>query len=533
MRIESLVLQLLLVGACVAQDIVRPPGTPRGTEYFAGSDDAKRLLEQQGFVVVTNGVVAETGRPLRQLFDVYLDSMAPQVVTADVVADAFCALLARATVEVDHAMALSLGAYVDAIETHAKRAGDAQRVLLGSAAKACRALLADPTVARRPLLERSGLGGTVDPFLLDLVAESRAYRENPELRGCFAARRLLQLVSGGADLGDALRAARQPLIEPLAGLFGPPPADVECGAAPIANDALLLPWFESVLVTAWRRGERLPGAGAAGASPPVPSTALLAWLAAPPEAATAGAPDRGIAGMFVASLRRLHRPADGAAPVFASKAWASLHANTQLAALVLTHDAGAQHFSARYRCIPEEPLDTLVVPFPGFFADVAKCSDALGALAAAKCSATVRVKERAELLEDVAQFALTCTRLGTIAGKQVGEEPLGDDEKACLKTLGLTLGRMHGYRHDAAMTPRDDHARSMLVGIDEGGRHERVGLARPEILYVLVRRGGELVLHRGAVMSYREAVTAGDAPATPPDAWPETTVPARFRAWRR
>ena len=88
--VKNVLLALHVVGVCAAQSPGALTSPARGAQFFAGGDDAMRCLEQRGFVVVSNGVVAETGKRLKQLFEVYLDldPEAPQVITADAVADA-------------------------------------------------------------------------------------------------------------------------------------------------------------------------------------------------------------------------------------------------------------------------------------------------------------------------------------------------------------------------------------------------------------------------------------------------------------
>ena len=113
-------------------------------------------------------------------------------------------------------------------------------------------------------------------------------------------------------------------------------------------------------------------------------------------------------------------------------------------------------------------------------------------------------------VEGLPEFAKVCDVLSDIAAKQLEGRELDDDQCTHLKGLGESLARLDGYTSNSWASPRDDHPRSVVVaGVfnlpASSTEYLEVGLARPEILYVIVKRHGKARLYRGAVLSYRSS----------------------------
>jgi hypothetical protein len=107
-----------------------------------------------------------------------------------------------------------------------------------------------------------------------------------------------------------------------------------------------------------------------------------------------------------------------------------------------------------------------------------------------------------ELLPD---FAKLCDQLATIADKELAAQPLDRKEIAFIKNYGETLARFHFYAGETYRCPRDDFACVAPVFTNPlRGKTLYVGVSRPEAIYVVLFVGKHLVLHRGAILSYRE-----------------------------
>jgi len=108
-------------------------------------------------------------------------------------------------------------------------------------------------------------------------------------------------------------------------------------------------------------------------------------------------------------------------------------------------------------------------------------------------------------------YAPVCDRLEALAKKSLTGETLTDDDAKWIENYGVTLAGFSFYYGNSYEVPRDDFplvtrvfsspiASSMLYA----------GLARPKALYLILPRGKQLQLYRGAVMTYREFVRPND-----------------------
>jgi len=103
------------------------------------------------------------------------------------------------------------------------------------------------------------------------------------------------------------------------------------------------------------------------------------------------------------------------------------------------------------------------------------------------------------------QFADTCDRLAEIARKQLDGQPLDAEDAEFIQYYGQTLARFHFYDDHAWLFPQDDFPLVTPVVVSPiTGQILYAGLSRPEALYVILDVDGHPVLHRGAVLSYRE-----------------------------
>ncbi len=103
------------------------------------------------------------------------------------------------------------------------------------------------------------------------------------------------------------------------------------------------------------------------------------------------------------------------------------------------------------------------------------------------------------------ELAKLCESLGDIAEKQLSGAKLTDWDEACIRNYGISLAKLHFYDGNSYLSPRDDFP--LVTPIFASPIREKVlyaGLARPEALYVIAKIGDAQVLHRGAVLSYRE-----------------------------
>jgi hypothetical protein len=131
------------------------------------------------------------------------------------------------------------------------------------------------------------------------------------------------------------------------------------------------------------------------------------------------------------------------------------------------------------------------------------------------------------------EFADLCRKLAAIARKQLAGDPLTEAETLLLHGYGEKLAAFHFYGGNSYVEPRDDLPICTPIFLSPIlNRMLYAAEARPEALYVVVKVGEEYVLHRGAVLSYREfhedpspaltdeswrdRITAGNIPAPPP-----------------
>lgn len=107
--------------------------------------------------------------------------------------------------------------------------------------------------------------------------------------------------------------------------------------------------------------------------------------------------------------------------------------------------------------------------------------------------------------ESLPAFAELCDQLAAIADKELAGERLDKKDMMLIMNYGETLASFHFYQGMASMDPRDDFP-SVAPVFSNPLRQKAlyVGVGRPEAIYVVLFNGKNLVLHRGAVLSYRE-----------------------------
>jgi hypothetical protein len=105
-------------------------------------------------------------------------------------------------------------------------------------------------------------------------------------------------------------------------------------------------------------------------------------------------------------------------------------------------------------------------------------------------------------------------QLAAIARCQLVGRELDVAQVKCMQEFGDRLAAFDDLG-STDCEPRDDHPRSCLVATLEDHRiapprssHLQVGLARPEVLYLIARRDGKPTLLRGAVLSFRSRAGA-------------------------
>jgi len=117
------------------------------------------------------------------------------------------------------------------------------------------------------------------------------------------------------------------------------------------------------------------------------------------------------------------------------------------------------------------------------------------------------------------RFASMCDRLAEIAQKELERQPLDDKDAQFLQGYGDSLASYHFYDSYAWMNPEDDFPLVSPVFLNPlTGQILYAGLGRPEALYVILNIDGKPVLHRGAVLSYREFPRPASEP-TNDDSW--------------
>lgn len=120
-----------------------------------------------------------------------------------------------------------------------------------------------------------------------------------------------------------------------------------------------------------------------------------------------------------------------------------------------------------------------------------------------------------EAMELLPEFAVVCERLADMAQKELDGKPLDRQDARFIQDYGMTLARFHFYGGNSYVTPRDDHPIvTPVYSSPTGNRSESlyVGIGRPEAIYVIVFDGQQPVLHRGAVLAYREFLRPLDRP---------------------
>jgi hypothetical protein len=112
-----------------------------------------------------------------------------------------------------------------------------------------------------------------------------------------------------------------------------------------------------------------------------------------------------------------------------------------------------------------------------------------------------------EGLKLLPEFAALCDRLAAIAQKELEGKPLDERDARFIAQYGETLARFHFYNAEAYLVPRDDFPQVVPVFVNPYaslGETLYAGVGRPEAIYVILSDGKRQVLHRGAVLGYRE-----------------------------
>ena len=118
-----------------------------------------------------------------------------------------------------------------------------------------------------------------------------------------------------------------------------------------------------------------------------------------------------------------------------------------------------------------------------------------------------------EAVELLPELATLCDRLEKIARKELDGKPLNFADDQVITGYGRTLAALHFYDSAAYLEPRDDFPQVVPVFFNlEQGETLYAGVARPEAIFAIIPYGKRLVLHRGAVLSYREFRRPGNQP---------------------
>ncbi|MEQ1736862.1 MAG: hypothetical protein ABL886_10740 [Rhodoglobus sp.] len=537
-----------LVTCALAQSESRPNLLPLvGLEQFPGSAAAAEQLRRQGFVVSSDTVLPETGKPPRQLFEGYLDSRVPTVITADLVLDGFFALQGRVLVEIDEAMAGSLRALAAAIGAVADKADSA---LLRELSGSVTTMLEEPGVSVEALLGRYKLvGELLPPAALTNSAMPRGYVSSA-LEGSMRARKLLQLCRFDMARKEDRKAAQllhddpdvkvavSQLTQPLTGILGD--ALGSCVFSEVDSDSGLvglLPCFATPLDGMWDAIDNPPSL-----LPIVVQSSGVDQL--PTEASFSGTVwnewmkgyrdqrslEQATVQRLVDALRLLQEPDPHAASPFDSTEWRLLQANAQLASLACNERQMSPYTDLRVRALVANDGQPFVAPFSKHFAALGGAAQSLGLVRKQNLQVGMRAAAPDKLLErDLEEFVSICRTLADVCVMQSEKRALGQDQSEALAAVGAAMARMHGYVGNSCLSPRDDHQREVFVGVGRDGRGLTIGVGRPETLFVLIDRGSGPVLHRGMVFSYRES-TSGE------DSWQEggreVGVPDAFQAYR-
>ena len=109
--------------------------------------------------------------------------------------------------------------------------------------------------------------------------------------------------------------------------------------------------------------------------------------------------------------------------------------------------------------------------------------------------------------EMLPQFASLCDELAAIAAKELNGERLDEHDGTIIQQYGNRIAQYHFYDGNG-IVPRDDFPMmaELFAVFDQSGGGEVLlaGVGRPEALFVILEHEGVPVLHRGAVLSYRE-----------------------------
>jgi hypothetical protein len=119
------------------------------------------------------------------------------------------------------------------------------------------------------------------------------------------------------------------------------------------------------------------------------------------------------------------------------------------------------------------------------------------------------------------EFAELCDSLVMIADKELAEIALDEEDARLIEEYGMRLARFHFYEGNSWLEPRDDFP--MVTPIFTNPARQEIlyaGLSRPEALYIIIEFNGKPVLHRGAVLAYREFPRPMNAPLND-DGWKE------------
>jgi len=108
-----------------------------------------------------------------------------------------------------------------------------------------------------------------------------------------------------------------------------------------------------------------------------------------------------------------------------------------------------------------------------------------------------RPEDVPRLLESFSEF---CCSLAKIAKKQWAGEEIDLEEQKLLMNFGERLAFFNGYEGNSFCIPQDDFPWQISANIGDKGEIFRLGMGRPEAMFVWVNVDGKPVLHLGAVL---------------------------------
>ena len=121
--------------------------------------------------------------------------------------------------------------------------------------------------------------------------------------------------------------------------------------------------------------------------------------------------------------------------------------------------------------------------------------------------------QRPDTVELLQGLADVCDRLAVLAQKELDGQPFDRDDTYFIEDYGRKLAHLHSYTSEAYMSPVDDLPQVTPVHVNPNTNQTLyAGVARPEAVYVILEVNGERVLHRGAVLSYREFTQSTQQP---------------------